>query len=71
VVDHDLARLVELCESAGLLLPPALDDADRLTPYGIRFRYGSAVAGDVARAEAARWAGSALAWAREVVGRAS
>ena len=31
-------------------------------PYGVRFRYGSAVAGDVARAEAARWADAALTW---------
>lgn len=64
---HDLSRLMELCDSAGLSLPAALADVDRLTPYGVQFRYGSAVAGDVTRPEAATWAREALAWARAIV----
>lgn len=68
---HDLARLMELCDSAGLPLPSALADVDRLTPYGVRFRYGSAVAGDVTRAEAAAWASEALSWARDRVSQSA
>jgi HEPN domain-containing protein len=68
---HDLARLMELCESAGLPLPAELADADRLTPYAVRFRYGSAVVGDVSRAEAAAFASSAVTWARRNVARGS
>jgi HEPN domain-containing protein len=49
---HDLARLMTLCQSAGMPVPVALADADRLTPYAVRFRYGAAVAADVPRAEA-------------------
>jgi HEPN domain-containing protein len=63
---HDLARLMELCDSAGVPLPSALDDVDRLTPYGVRLRYGSAVAGDVTPTQAVAWAGDALVWARDV-----
>lgn len=64
---HDIARLMRLCELAGLATPSALADADRLTPYAVRFRYGPAVAGDVARAEAATWACEAVTWARAIV----
>jgi HEPN domain-containing protein len=64
---HDVARLLALCESAGFDLDARLAGAERLTPFGVRFRYGSAVAGDVARNEAAAWADAALTWARGVV----
>ena len=65
---HDLARLMEICDDAGVALPAALADADRLTPYAVRLRYGSAVVGSVPRAEAAAIAAEAVAWARGALG---
>lgn len=64
---HDLAQLIELCQSAGLTLPAGLASADRLTPYAARLRYGFETEADVTRAEAASWAAEAVAWARGVV----
>ncbi len=37
---HDLDGLIELCRGHGLEIPDALEDADRLSPYGVRMRYG-------------------------------
>jgi HEPN domain-containing protein len=43
---HNLAVLMQLCEDAGLTLPSPLTDADRLTPYGLSVRYGTAAPGE-------------------------
>lgn len=62
---HDLAVLMKLCDSAGVPVPFAT--ARRLTPYAARLRYGAAIAGDVARPQAAAWAAEAIAWARGIL----
>jgi hypothetical protein len=62
---------MELCDSAGAPVGPAIFEARRLTPYAARMRYGSEVSTDVTRAEAASWAAEAIAWARGVVGSGS
>ncbi len=36
---HDLDGLIELCRGHGLEVPDALEDADQLSPYGVRMRY--------------------------------
>lgn len=64
---HDLRVLMDLCDSAGFQLPPALADAPRLTPYAVAQRYGTSNPGDVTRADAAAWAADAIAWARPLV----
>lgn len=61
---HDLRALMDLCDSAGFPVPPALAEARRLTPYAVAQRYGTSDPGDVTRAEAASWAAAAVAWAR-------
>ena len=68
---HLLARLMDLCDSAGAPVGPALFEARRLTPYAARLRYGTEVSTDVTRAEAASWAADAIAWARDMVGSGS
>lgn len=65
---HDLAALMELCDSAGVPVGQAIFEARRLTPYAARLRYGSEMSTDVTRAEAASWAAATIAWARDVVG---
>jgi HEPN domain-containing protein len=64
---HDLRVLMDLCDAAGVPLPPALADARRLTPYAVAQRYGTSDAGDVTRSEAAAWAADAIAWARPLL----
>lgn len=58
---------MDLCDSAGFPVPSRISDAQRLTPYAVQQRYGTADAGDVTRAEAATWAAEAIAWARPLV----
>jgi HEPN domain-containing protein len=60
---HDLGILIQLCEDAGLELPAALSDADRLTPYAAALRYGLGDPGAVAPQDALRWASLAIEWA--------
>jgi HEPN domain-containing protein len=60
---HDLGGLIELCEDAGARVPTELADADRLTPYGARLRYGGSDPGTVDRRSAQRWAAAAVEWA--------
>jgi hypothetical protein len=57
----DLA--IELCEDVGRPVPAALEDADRLTPYGARLRYGRPDPGTADRRSAQRWAAAAIEWA--------
>ena len=39
---HDLDGLMELCKTNGIDMPSELDGVDRLTPYGVQWRYGGA-----------------------------
>lgn len=64
---HDLALLADVCEGAGLSLPVALDEVDRLSPYGVQLRYGLATPGTVDRATALAWAAAAITWAEKKV----
>jgi HEPN domain-containing protein len=64
---HNIAALMQLCEDAGLPLPPNLETLDLLTPYGVAGRYGTRSPGTVTRATATQLAANALAWARGVV----
>jgi HEPN domain-containing protein len=66
---HDIEGLVELCEAQGASLPADLADIDRLTPYGVRLRYGAVdVAAPVERETALRWAEQTIAWAEGITG---
>lgn len=52
---HDLDGLIELCKSNGLDVPSDLDGVDSLTPYGVRWRYGTGMPTALDRDEALRW----------------
>jgi HEPN domain-containing protein len=62
----DLDGLAELCSESGLDIPAELAGVDRLTPYGVRWRYGIRGPANLDRDQALRWAAGALAWARFV-----
>jgi HEPN domain-containing protein len=64
---HDLDGLLELCESSGLEVPPALEGVDRLAPYGVHMRYGASHAQGLDREQALQWADAAIDWAQSVV----
>lgn len=64
---HNLAQLATLCSEAGSPLPEWLTDVDRLTPYGVRFRYGSEDVARVERQLAIDWASGAVTWANAIV----
>jgi HEPN domain-containing protein len=64
---HNIATLMQLCEDAGLPLPPTLETLDLLTPYGVAGRYGSRSPGTVTRTAATQLAAGAVAWARAIV----
>jgi HEPN domain-containing protein len=51
---HDLDGLIELCKSNGLDVPSDLDGVDSLTPYGVRWRYGTGMPTALDRDEALR-----------------
>ncbi len=57
---------MELCKTNGIDMPSELDGVDRLTPYGVRWRYGTGMPSGLDRNEALRWAASAVDWARSV-----
>jgi HEPN domain-containing protein len=59
---HDLGLLLQLCQDAGLQVPAALGEADRLTPYAAAIRYGLGDPGAVATQDALRWASVAIGW---------
>lgn len=61
---HDLQALLELCEEHKIDLPDDLSEVDRLSPFAVRLRYGSAPATGLDRDQALRWAAAAVAWAR-------
>jgi HEPN domain-containing protein len=64
---HDVGLLTALCADAGIVTPSSLDDADRLTPYGVALRYGAKSAGTVDRRTALDLAGAAISWARGLI----
>lgn len=53
---HDIDALAELCEAAGMTLPPPpdLDEVDSLTPYAVAARYDMTADGSVERETAKR-----------------
>lgn len=68
---HDIEGLVELCEAEGTAVPADLADIDRLTPYGVRLRYGAVDAtAPVERKTALRWAEQTIEWAENVISAA-
>lgn len=60
---HDLGLLMQLCQDAGLELPAALMEADRLTAYAAAIRYGLGDPAAVAPRDALSWASAAIEWA--------
>jgi HEPN domain-containing protein len=66
---HDLDGLIELCRGHGLEIPDALEDADQLSPYGVRMRYGASHDTRLDRDQALGWSAAAVEWAREIVER--
>jgi len=66
---HDLDGLIELCRGHGLEIPDALEDADQLSPYGVRMRYGASHDTRLDRDQALEWSAAALEWARGIVER--
>jgi HEPN domain-containing protein len=60
---HDIGLLMQLCQDAGLELPPGLADADRLSPYAAAIRYGLGDPRAVPTSDALRWAALAVEWA--------
>lgn len=66
---HDLDGLIELCDSNGLNIPADLDGVDSLTPYGMRWRYGTGMPTALDRDEALHWAAHAVDWASSLVPR--
>ncbi len=66
---HDLDGLIELCRGNGLEVPDALEDADQLSPYGVRMRYGASHDTRLDRDQALGWSAAAVEWARGIVER--
>jgi HEPN domain-containing protein len=66
---HDVAYLIELCETAGVEIPGELEDVDRLTVFAVRLRYDDLPSTHVSRSEAVAWASAATRWARGVIDR--
>jgi HEPN domain-containing protein len=66
---HDLVGLIELCQDNGLVVPVAVEDADQLSPYGVRMRYGASHETRLDRDQALGWSAAAVEWARGVVER--
>lgn len=66
---HDLDGLIELCRQHGIEVPDALEDADQLSPYGVRMRYGTSHRTRLDRDQALGWSAAAVEWAGGVVER--
>lgn len=62
---HDLDGLAERCKSSGIELPTELDNVDQLTPFGVRWRYGTGTSAALNREQALSWAASATEWAQQ------
>lgn len=64
---HDVAYLIELCESSGAEIPDELGDVDRLSAFAVRLRYDDLPTTPVDRSQALAWASVATHWARELI----
>lgn len=66
---HDLGRLLELLERAGVELPPDSDSIDRLTGYAVESRYGDLMdPGTLERDSVIGLVDGVGAWAAEQLG---
>jgi HEPN domain-containing protein len=66
---HDVAYLIELCETSGVEIPEHLRDVDRLTAFAVRLRYDNVSTTPVDRSQALAWASAVTGWARELINR--
>ena len=57
----------KLCQKNDLRVPAELSSVERLSPFGVRLRYGTAVPSGLDRDQALRWAASAIEWARSLI----
>ena len=64
---HDVAYLIELCETAGVEIPGNLAEVDRLSAFAVRLRYDALPGTPVDRSQALTWASASVRWAREVI----
>jgi HEPN domain-containing protein len=64
---HDLQLLLRRLDAAAAHVPSAVDDARRLSPWAVEFRYGETIDESLDREEAVRQAGAVLDWAASVV----
>jgi HEPN domain-containing protein len=64
---HDVAYLIELCETAGVEVPGELAEVDRLSAFAVRLRYDDPPATPIDRSQALAWASAAARWARQVI----
>jgi HEPN domain-containing protein len=64
---HDLDGLLELCQKNGLVVPEELSGVDRLSPFGVRLRYGASSPTGLDRDQALLWAACAVKWAQSLV----
>jgi HEPN domain-containing protein len=66
---HDVAYLIELCETAGVEVPAELADVDRLSAFAVRLRYDDPPTTPVDRSRALAWASAATRWAEGLIER--
>jgi HEPN domain-containing protein len=64
---HDIGLLIQLCEDAGVPLPDALADVDRLTPFAVHMRYGAIFGPDLDLAVALEWVANTIGWAEQSI----
>jgi HEPN domain-containing protein len=64
---HDVAYLIELCETAGVEIPGDLAEVDRLSAFAVRLRYDDPPATPVERSQALTWASAAVRWATGLI----
>lgn len=64
---HDIGLLIQLCEDAGVPLPEALADVDRLTPFAVHMRYGAIFGPDLDLAVALGWVANTIGWAEQSI----
>jgi HEPN domain-containing protein len=66
---HDIQRLLRILESAGIIVPLEIQDADLLSPYAVETRYPG-YWGDISREdvqEAIHLAETVLKWAERII----
>lgn len=61
---HNITLLIQLCEDADAPVPEGLGDVDRLTPFAVHMRYGTAAPTPaVDLADGLKWAEQTIRWA--------